>query len=661
MPLSDHLPQIDDRRFDDLLAEIRTRIARYAPEWRPGEAAWTDVNDNDPGITFAQVFAWQAEMLLYRMNKVPLLNYIKFLQMVGIELRPAEPALAEVAFPLLPTYGERLRAIPLRTQLSAQSGDGGKPLLFETVAPLTALRARLDAVLAGDGISYTELTPANDAGAPGFLPFGPEARAGAELALGFSDPDPLPPVALDLAITARAAAREALACGPAHLARYAPATIAWEYWDGAAWRRLKVLKDETRAFTRSGHVLLQLPAAGIAGKTALGLPDERCWIRARLADSQYERRPELLAIRTNTVAAEQAESLHDEVLGGSDGSRSQRFRLASTPVLAGSLALEIQQGEEGYEAWHEVPDFFGSGPADRHYALNRSTGEIVTGDGVNGAIPVAYLHNAGANVVARAYRVGGGARGNVPAGAIRTLTAALDGVDANGVRNLAAATGGRDEESLEAALRRAPRALRSSGRAVTAEDFEHFARQAGDVARAKALPLFHPRFPGSPVPGVVSVIVVPDADTAATPAPQPSDGTLRAVCACLDARRLLATELFVLRPDYQLVEVRAELVAADGADLALLGEAVEAALTSFFDPLRGGEDGQGWPFGGTIYYSRVYHRVFEVAGVERIGRLAVVLEGEERPQCSDIPIAVNGLLYSRGHEVAVHYNEDTPP
>ena len=67
-------------------------MARYAPEWRPGESAWSDVNDNDPGVTFAQVFAWLAEMLLYRMNRVPALNYIKFLQLVGIELLPAAPS-----------------------------------------------------------------------------------------------------------------------------------------------------------------------------------------------------------------------------------------------------------------------------------------------------------------------------------------------------------------------------------------------------------------------------------------------------------------------------------------------------------------------------------------------------------------------------------------
>ena len=32
-----------------------------------------------------QVFAWLAEMLTYRMAKVPELNYLKFLELLGIE------------------------------------------------------------------------------------------------------------------------------------------------------------------------------------------------------------------------------------------------------------------------------------------------------------------------------------------------------------------------------------------------------------------------------------------------------------------------------------------------------------------------------------------------------------------------------------------------
>ena len=59
MPLENAVPRIDDRNYDSLIAEVRTRIARYTPEWTP---VWTDVNDNDPGVTLAQVFAWLAEI-----------------------------------------------------------------------------------------------------------------------------------------------------------------------------------------------------------------------------------------------------------------------------------------------------------------------------------------------------------------------------------------------------------------------------------------------------------------------------------------------------------------------------------------------------------------------------------------------------------------------
>ena len=55
---------------------------------------------------------------------------------------------------------------------------------------------------------------------------------------------------------------------------------------------------------------------------------------------------------------------------------------------------------------------------------------------------------------------------------------------------------------------------------------------------------------------MVTVIVVPDGDG---PAPTPSEGTLRTVCAYLDQRRLLTTELYVIKPTYQRVEIHAEV------------------------------------------------------------------------------------------------------
>ena len=655
MPLVDQLPAIDDRRYDDIVAEIRTRIARYAPEWRPGESAWTDVNDSDPGITFAQVFAWQADMLLYRLNKVPSLNYLKFLELLGIELKPAEPALAEVTFPLKSTAPPTL-IVPARTQLSADPEDGNPVVVFETTRALIALRAALDAVLVREFVDYADVSELNAEAQQGFAPFGNTSPVGAELALGFNDPGPLPETELDIAVVV---ARDALQTSYVHCPgietpRFAPASVHWDYWDGTRWVPLKLLKDDTLAFTRSGHVRLRLPAKGAAKKVKLVATQAvaRFWIRAFLDRSQYERAPSILAVRTNTVAVEQAETIRDEVLGGSDGSRNQRFQLANKPVLAGSLRLEIQQSDIGYEPWREVTDFFGSGPGDQVYVLDRTTGEVVTGDGVNGAIAVAYVNNPAANVVAREYRVGGGPRGNVGAGVIATLATPVAGVDEKAVANLQAAYGGRGEETLDEAKRRAPRTLKSRCRAVTAEDFEHLAQEAANVRRAKALPLYDPRFPDTAVPGVVSVIVVPDGDG---PQPMPSEGTLRTVCAYLDVRRLLTTELYVLKPNYQHVEIRGEVVAADDADLAEVSQAIEQMLKDYFHPLTGGEDKTGWPFGGTIYYSRVYQHVFAVDGAATIAALRIVLDGDEFPECTDVPITAHGLLYSTSHNVDVHY------
>ena len=79
------------------------------------------------------------------------------------------------------------------------------------------------------------------------------------------------------------------------------------------------------------------------------------------------------------------------------------------------------------------------------------------------------------------------------------------------------------------------------------------------------------------------------------------------------------------------------------------------ALTDYFHPLRGGEQGQGWPFGGDIFYSRVYGRA-SVPGVQRIERLLIALDGTSAPECSNLPVCDGVLLYSDGHDVTVTYD-----
>src|SRR5205814_5055972 len=121
---------------------------------------------------------------------------------------------------------------------------------------------------------------------------------------------------------------------------------------------------------------------------------------------------------------------------------------------------------------------------DTHYILDRTTGEIRFGDGVNGAIPVSNDQNPTESVIAVEYRFGGGKRGNVPAGAVKTLLTSITGVDESHVANLFSAGGGREEETLDEAKKRAPRTIKSRCRAVTNDDFEQLAMQAANIKRA---------------------------------------------------------------------------------------------------------------------------------------------------------------------------------
>jgi predicted phage baseplate assembly protein len=654
MPINDLIPIIDDRTFADLMVEARTRIPRYTPEW-------TDFNESDPGMTLVELFAWMSELLVYRMNKVPALNYYKFLELIGFELAPAQPAHVEITFPVQPTYTLPIVTIPMATQVSAESVDDEGPAVFELDRALVAITATLDAVQVNEPPMFKDASAANSDAKTGFAPFGNLARSGAALMLGFKSSLPFPEIELDLAFFVQATSGPVApaTCGGVTAAPLS-GTIVWEYWNGSDWMPMALVEDDTAAFTRDGHVRVQLPPSGSIVLDTLGLKTDadRYWIRARLEKSNYQLPPKLLAIRTNTASATQAETISYEILGISDGRPKQVFTTSDSPILESTMVLEVDEGE-GFVQWTEVPDPFGSGPDDTHYILNRSTGEVRFGDGIRGRIPVANPANP-QNIRATTYRVGGGARGNVGAGTVTSLLGGLQGIAANKIANLFPAGGGADEESLASAKDRAPGVLRTRDRAVTPEDFERLAREVG-MARAKALPLRHPDFPTMEVPGVVSVVVVPNVPG---DAPTPNPVTLKTVCAYLDARRLLTTELYVVPPRYRTITITATLIAKDDADLASVQETASATLDRFFDPLIGGEDstlmvaGTGWPFGGGIYYSQVIRRLL-VDGVKRIASLTMKLDDDESEPCGDLLIAADELLINGDHQIQVYYEGTT--
>jgi len=174
------------------------------------------------------------------------------------------------------------------------------------------------------------------------------------------------------------------------------------------------------------------------------------------------------------------------------------------------------------------------------------------------------------------------------------------------------------------------------------------------VRRAKAQPLVHPQFSGVSIPGVVTVIVVPESDDAQ---PMPGPRTLSAVCQCLNQHRLLTAEVFVVPPVYRKIKIEADVIARPQADLAAVKQALENGLTTFFHPLQGGDDGLGWEFGHDIFYSEVVRIILQTSGVERLAnnQLVIWLDDEAQPFCRDVPLNAGELLYSDGHDITVAY------
>src|SRR5436305_3359186 len=118
MPVT--LPQIDDRRYDDLLGAAIARIPVHRPEW-------TNFNHSDPGVTLIEVFAFLTESLLYRANQIPERNRKSFPQLLRVPLQTATPAQGLVTIsnqapstnpqPVVLTDGVEVRAgqVPFRT------------------------------------------------------------------------------------------------------------------------------------------------------------------------------------------------------------------------------------------------------------------------------------------------------------------------------------------------------------------------------------------------------------------------------------------------------------------------------------------------------------------------------------------------------------------
>jgi len=353
------------------------------------------------------------------------------------------------------------------------------------------------------------------------------------------------------------------------------------------------------------------------------------------------------------------------VLGRSDGTPGQKFSLQNVPVLyrEPGETLEVEGETEGeYEPWQEVPDFADSGPDDRHFTLDSVSGEVAFGPVIRQPSgeerQYGRISPAGREIRFAAYRYGGGVVGNVGQGTITALRSSIPYVAS--VTNFEAARGGVDSESLEGAKMRAPQVLRARTRAVTAEDFECLALEASSlVARARCVSHGAPGDGQSPPPGVVRLLLVPVVSECDRLIPiEELELTRRIrdeVQLYLDERRLLATRLEISSPEYLPVAVEARIKVKAGSDPGQVAADVERSLYRYINPVCGGSDGNGWPFGRSLTLSEIYAQIQGVASVDYIEevKLFPVKNGERQEATTRISITPHSLLCSHQHEIVV--------
>ncbi len=759
MPLI--LPNLDDRRWSDLVEEARGLIPVYSPEW-------TDHNVHDPGITLIELLAWIAEMDIYHLNQIPDRHKHKFLELVGILPQPPQAARAVLHVTLV----DKSAPVTLVAGMEFCGKDAFDiETRFRMLDEITVVPGVIKSLELKDSFGFHDLTPAWTRGDVMQI-FSAAPAPGTEFYIGLSSALPAAvPVRFYFTIgdghsspaeacrIRRESAQQSAVCTPpanpcvkatvppapkmspqpAILRHYGVRTV-WEFAAASAgaaqWTTLDPAKtqvtDQTRAFTLDGYVTVQLPAA--MGRNASGpAHQDLYYLRCRFDAGQYDAPPQLQDVRVNAVMVEQAIptgisfpivrgatvelpatgapmpadnvplrlsldsqnritwlsfvatadadplffirafraptdtsvgwlSFESVLLGSGTGMPHQRVTLPEIAAQDSSFEL-FTLANKSWQPWIQRPELDASSRTDRHFRLDPTNGEINFGTGARGFVPP-----AGALIFAR-YRSTRANAGNLAACKIVQLADSLHnhallydraaGADTwaqirsrlQCIGNHLAATGGAAAEELTQAEGRAVTVLESTSRAVTLEDYERLALETPGtrIARVKAIANLHPDFPCFSAPGVVALIIVPSLPAGQ---PFPTNGLRGAVAAYLSRRRVIGTRLEIAGPTYLQVTVLAQVQSVAGVNRAVLESQIVAALSNFFDPLVGGPDGTGWPFGRDVYRAEVMKVIDEVPGVDHILSMDLLGSGCE-PVCGNICLGPTWLVASGKHQIAV--------
>ena len=660
---------LNDRSYEDLLAEAVAQIPLYSREW-------TNFNRSDPGITILQNLT--AFQLLQQSNINQVTDRIRrsLLKLVGYTAR--ENRSAELLLQA-PGGGEG-RTLPAQYKLWA--GD----ICFETEGPVALRPWRLDGVYCAEGDAWREVTYLLDRSVPSAVqPFGPRPAPGSALCLMLEGrPD------REVTLWAQVPRDEVRA--PFGDSGFSFAKTRWQYYTASGWADA-LAEDETRGFLASGAVRLRL--TGDEPATCPEAPRPGYALRCLLEEADYDLPPRLHTLAANLFPVVQRETRSAgylfnggarvevkselaalgnlfvycrEVKGGpyrlyrqdpETGARGRFYRRADTPD---GVTLTFDRKAFGFapgQGWGAVRVVCYDDELVHHRALGPVYGyedQVIDLDLVENVLPDGFSLIAEApgadgepeyhfvspgntdpdtlcyQVESREGRlrvvhpglgteytlylcdcaVTRGAAGNIrEGGALEHRPRDPWAPKGPVFQNPAPGRGGVTSESAEDLRLRFLADLRTPATAVLASDYEDLVRRTPGLCIHKVKAVVREE------ENLVQIAVKPRADA---PLPQLSDRYRAQIMAWLEPRRMLTTRVELLSPRYVAVSVAAALRVKSYS--AHAREEVEAALHRALDHVDGPAG-----FGGQVRFNEIYQLLAALPCVEEVESLRLLPAG----------------------------------
>lgn len=288
---------LDDEQYPEISKRAKKLISTMYPEW-------TDYNEHDPGITLIELFAWLQEMQQYHLNQISKESYAKYLRLLGVHRKGNTPARVYLNVPA--SSGN----LYIRKGCTAYAGD----IPFETVSEEFVGQSEIRKLCSYHGVGekadYQEMDLKQ--GLFQYFPFGTEPVPEACFEMFLSQPICKGEV---ISLYVQVYEKYPVERNPIGDREFYPlAEITYDYFDGAQWLPIKVIRDDTWQLITSGAIKLKIPEHSYSEGDGNTEPNEDgkdgvYKLRLTLHRTEYDTAPIIEKIHMNMIEVIQRQTL----------------------------------------------------------------------------------------------------------------------------------------------------------------------------------------------------------------------------------------------------------------------------------------------------------------------------------------------------------------